>query len=198
MSDGRVDFDESLGGGLQQAVTGVVAERVVDVLEVVEVEEQDCDTLARALRERQCVLDAVAEQAAVGEQGERVVEGELAQLLLERLALADVAEVEREAGDCRVVEQVAADGLERDCGASHCRPRPRPVRSSGRASHATSARNAASRSRSASAQRSSRLRPTRSSGFMPKVRSAAGDAKRRRPSTSAIMITSEAFLMSEA
>ena len=67
----------------------------------------------RALRQRQRVLDAVAEQAAVGEQRQRVVERQLAQLLLERLALAHVAEVEREAGDRRVVHQVAADALER-------------------------------------------------------------------------------------
>ena len=63
---------------------------------------------------------------------------------------------------------------------------------------ATSARNAASRSRSPSVQKSSRLRPDRSSGWIAKVRSAAGEANRRLPSVSTIMITSEACLISEA
>ena len=57
----------------------------------------------RALRQRQRVLHAVAEQVAVREQRQRVVEGELAQLLLERLALADVAEVERQALHRRIL-----------------------------------------------------------------------------------------------
>ena len=42
----------------------------------------------RSLGERQRVLDAVPEQAAVGEQRQRIVERQLAQLFLERLALA--------------------------------------------------------------------------------------------------------------
>ena len=41
------------------------------------------------------VLDAVVEQRAVGEPGERVVEGAVAQLLLEGLAIVDVARGER-------------------------------------------------------------------------------------------------------
>ncbi len=63
---------------------------------------------------------------------------------------------------------------------------------------ATSARNAASRSRSPSAQRSKRLRPTRSSGWIAKARSAAGEANCSWPSASVVMITSEAFLISDA
>ncbi len=102
---------QPLRGGLQQPVADVVPERVVHVLEVVEVDHQDRQPVLRAPRERDRVLDAVAEQAAVREQGQRVVERELAQLVLERLALGHVAQVEREPLDGGVVQQVAADAL---------------------------------------------------------------------------------------
>ena len=106
-------LDQSLRGGLQQTVAGVVPQRVVDVLEVVQVEEHDRDALLRPLRKGQGVLDAVPEQAAVRQQRERVVEGQLAQLLLQRLALADVAEIQCKPGDGRIFVQVAAHALER-------------------------------------------------------------------------------------
>ena len=96
-------LDDALRDRLQQAVAGVVAERIVDVLEVVEVEEHDRDEALAALRQGERVLHAVAEQVAVRQQRQRIVEGELAQLLLERLALADVAEVQRQALHGRVV-----------------------------------------------------------------------------------------------
>ena len=61
------------------------------------------DRSLRALRQRERMLDAVAEQAAVRKQSQRIVEGELAQLVLERLALADVAQIQGEALHGRVV-----------------------------------------------------------------------------------------------
>ena len=104
-------LDEPLRGGLQQPVADVVAERIVHVLEVVEVDHQDRQPVLGAPRERDRVLDAVAEQAPVREQRQRVVEGELAELVLERLALGHVAQVEGESLDRRIVEQVAADAF---------------------------------------------------------------------------------------
>ena len=82
-------------GRAQQLVAGGVAEAVVDGLEVVEVDEQTaasrrCGAGARAAR-RQAIL----EQRAVGQAGEAVVEGLVAQLLEQREALGDVAHVER-------------------------------------------------------------------------------------------------------
>ena len=65
-----------------------MAEGVVDRLEVVEVHEQHGDGLLVARLALQRVLDAVPEQRAVGETGDRVVEGLMCELLLERLALA--------------------------------------------------------------------------------------------------------------
>ena len=61
--------------GQQQLVAGVVAERVVDDLEVVEVEEEHARRSARSrpARASQCV-EAVEQQRAVGQPGERVVQ----------------------------------------------------------------------------------------------------------------------------
>ena len=107
-------LDQPLGDGLQQPVAGVVAERVVDVLEVVEVEEHHGDVPLGPTREGERVLDAIAEQIAVGQLRQRVVKRQLAQLLFEPLALADVAQVERQTLHRGVVAQVSADDLERD------------------------------------------------------------------------------------
>ena len=59
--------DQPLGHGLQQPIARIVAERVVDVLEVVEVEEHHGHVALGAAGERERVLDAIAEQVAVGE-----------------------------------------------------------------------------------------------------------------------------------
>ena len=61
---------------------------------------------------RDGVADALDEQRAVGEVGDGVVEGLVGELLLERLALADVAAVEHDAVDVLVVEQVGVEDLE--------------------------------------------------------------------------------------
>ena len=71
--------------------------------------------LVRAPRER--VRDAVAEERAVREPGDRVVEGLVGELLLERLALADVARVQDDAADVLVVDQVGVPDLELELGA---------------------------------------------------------------------------------
>ena len=71
----------------RDATIDVVAERVpvsvVDRLQVVEVDEQHRDHLPLAPLAREGVLDAVVEERAVGELGQRVVERAVAQLLLE-------------------------------------------------------------------------------------------------------------------
>ena len=90
-----------------------MSEGVIDVLEVIEIEEYHRHLLSGALRQCECVLHPIAEQAAVCQQRQRIMESKLPQLLLERLALADVTEVDGQAADCRVVQQVAADALER-------------------------------------------------------------------------------------
>ena len=76
---------QAVGHGAQQLVAGVVAVAVVDRLELVDVEQQHADARPAALER---VLEAVVEERAVGELGERVVERLALELVLERLQLA--------------------------------------------------------------------------------------------------------------
>ncbi len=87
-------------------------EAVVDGLEVVEIDEHDRDQRALADGRTKRVPDTVGEQRAVGEVGDRVVERLMGQLLLERLALADVAAVEHDPLDVLVLEQLGVLHLE--------------------------------------------------------------------------------------
>ena len=69
-----------------------MAERVVDVLEVVEVDEQDGEPISGAPRRTRACDEAVDEQDAVRQPGQRVMQGLVAKLVLELLAVADVDE----------------------------------------------------------------------------------------------------------
>ena len=108
------DMPEPLADLAEQHVAGGVPERVVDRLEVVEVHEQDRHGSLVALLTLEGVRHAVAEQHTVPQSGQRVVERLVRQLLLERLALADVAGREDDAVDVRVVHQVRAQRLGQD------------------------------------------------------------------------------------
>ena len=81
---------DPLGDLAQQLVADGMSERVVDDLEAVEVEEEHGELLVVAVglghRERQ----AVAEEEAVRQVGQRIVEGEVLDLLLGALPLGDV------------------------------------------------------------------------------------------------------------
>ena len=103
---------------LQHRVALGVAERVVDVLEVVEVEEDHRERRAAAPAARQRLLDAVAQQHAVREAGERVVAGLVQQPALERLAVADVAGVQDDALDRAVADEVRRQRLDVDPAAA--------------------------------------------------------------------------------
>ena len=96
----------------EHLVAGRVPEAVVDRLEVVEVEEHDRDAAVLAAIARDRVAHALREQCAVGEPGDRVVEGLVRELLLEGLALAHVAAVEDDAADVLVVDEIRAVDLE--------------------------------------------------------------------------------------
>ena len=74
----------------QNLIAGVVAEAVIDVLEAVEVEEQDRQHLAAALGALQCLVELLAEQAAVRQFGEFVVVGKEARALFLLFAFSDV------------------------------------------------------------------------------------------------------------
>ena len=152
-----------------------------------------------ALRQRERVLHPVAEQVAVGEQRQRIVEGELAQLLLERLALADVAEVERQALHRRILRsgccrrsRSRSGGCRARCAAPpdrRCRRAPRPPRrGSARSSLPVLPAPQVRQVLAGDAPRASVPACART----PARRSAAA------PSAATIMMTSEALAISEA
>ena len=109
--------------GGEQLVADVVAEAVVDQLEVVEVEEQDRGH-ERLRRAAERVLEPVEEQHAVRQAGERVVERAVADLVLGGLALERVGEhvgqrldeVEVAGGNCRRADRLDAEHAERAAG----------------------------------------------------------------------------------
>ena len=75
----------------QVLVARLVSLRVVQVLEVVQVEEQRGALAAVAGRELQVALQLVVEAAPVRQPGQRVVVGEVLDLLLGVCTLGDVA-----------------------------------------------------------------------------------------------------------
>ena len=79
---------DPLGDLAQQLVADRVAERVVDDLEAVEVEEEDGQPLVVPVGLGHGERQAVVEEQAVGQVRQRVVEGEVLDLLLGALALA--------------------------------------------------------------------------------------------------------------
>ena len=102
--------------GDQELVARPVAHRVVDELEVVEVDEEDADHDLRLVRTGHCPLDAVPEQHPVREPGERVVERPVGELLLQFPLLGDVPQGEHDAADGRVVPEIAGGHLDVDAG----------------------------------------------------------------------------------
>ena len=91
MSLSRTALGQPLRDRLQQLVAGVVAERVVDALEVVEVEEQARDLRAVALRLREDLLQPLVEQRPVRQPGQDVVLRELVGVRGRDLELASCA-----------------------------------------------------------------------------------------------------------
>ena len=96
----------------QQLIAGAVPQAVVHGLEIVEVDEQH--------RRRHAVGDvpdrlvhAIGEQRAVGEQRQRIVECERAQLVVEPRGIGNVADVQRDAANRIHVAQVGDDHLVR-------------------------------------------------------------------------------------
>lgn len=67
----------------QYTVTGVVAQRVVDALEAIQVHVHQCLRLVRALVAQQRTFGSLVETAAVEQAGERVGHGLVFQLLVQ-------------------------------------------------------------------------------------------------------------------
>ena len=90
---------QALGDRQQQLVAGRVAEGVVDVFEVVEVGDQHRDPVRLGLGAGDDFPEVALEQAAVGQRGEVVVVGELADPVLGVEALGDVGDDAQVAAD---------------------------------------------------------------------------------------------------
>ena len=103
-SPGRTELVSRLATMPEQLVTDVVALRVVDRLEAVQVQEEHAD-LGAVQRHLQRGLDLRPEQRPVRQPGEPVGERLQGQLLLEPAALGDVAGVEHQPADVGVVDQ---------------------------------------------------------------------------------------------
>jgi hypothetical protein len=108
--DGRGHRRQAQPDLAQQLVTGLMAESVVELLELIEIDEHDHHVAAGGLGGRHVGGQPGEEHPAVGQVGERVVQrlalqprGELAQLLLEPAALGLVAQGQDEAADAGVV-----------------------------------------------------------------------------------------------
>ena len=83
---------QALRDAAQDVVAHRVAERVVDPLEVVEVHEQQGDAARLASLASERPLEVIAQQDAVGEAGQRIVQRVVDQLGLEALAVGRVDE----------------------------------------------------------------------------------------------------------
>ena len=81
-----------------------MTERVVDLFEVVDIDDEDRNSLIRSLRMSDGALQAREKQGAVGKSSEMIVMGLIAHLVVHALALRDIA-----AGDGNTVPEF--DGM---------------------------------------------------------------------------------------
>ena len=113
MSVSRRRFCSAPGTGDDELVARRVAEAVVDLLEAVEIEHEQRALGAVAAAARDVLGQRAVDAAAVEQARERVVVGEVAQLVLEAAALGDVLDLDEHVGRRAVV--VAHDrGAQRD------------------------------------------------------------------------------------
>jgi hypothetical protein len=147
---------------LQQLVADVVAQRIVDELEAVEVDEQHRHLLVEPLRLRQRLAQPIHQHRAVGQAGERVVVRQVLDARLLRLALGDVLD---HAGAPHVAARAVAHDVDAHLTRSASRSPGGQTRNSSSKSVARSCPCARARlagrprARSARSTRASRRRP---------------------------------------
>ena len=83
---------QAIGDGAEQVVAARMAQRVVDLLELIEVDEQQRREMALPVRHLQQPLDLVAEIDPVGQLRELVIAGQMADAGLRIAPLGDVLE----------------------------------------------------------------------------------------------------------
>jgi hypothetical protein len=85
-------------------IAGLMAERVIDALEVVTVQVED--TVLGLARSCAGALHTVAEQLPVGKSGQCVVQSLVGQPLLKLMAVADIGHIDHDPVDCRVTKSI--------------------------------------------------------------------------------------------
>ena len=111
------DAGEAGGDGDQEVVAHAVAHRVVDELEVVQVDEKDPNHTSATVAGTERPLDPIPEQHPVRQTGERVVERTVSELVLQFPLLGDIPQGEHDAAHRRVVAEVAGGDLDIEAAA---------------------------------------------------------------------------------
>ena len=88
-----------------------VSVRVVDVLEVVQVRQQQAEGVSSPPGPIEGMDETIFEQGTVGKRRERIVERLMSKRLLQDESFAPVADVQQASGDIRIVEPPAHDRL---------------------------------------------------------------------------------------
>ncbi len=101
---------QSLGHLAEELVADLVPEVVVDDLEPIEVAEEEGHPVVRAVRLQQGMVEMVQQQSAVGQAGQRVLEGTPGQLFLEHPALRSVVEDDHGGRGLRLVNRRRGHG----------------------------------------------------------------------------------------
>ena len=94
----------------QQSVAHIVTERVVERLEVVQIQEQQCTITAVAAAGGHRLLQAIEQQAPIGQVSQRIVEGKVADFFLGRLACGNVLKHADVMTGCAVLILDGGDG----------------------------------------------------------------------------------------
>ena len=89
-----------------------MARAVVHDLEVVDVHEHHRDGPGSSIRAVQGVRHPIQEERAVGQSGQRVMEGLMTELLLEGTAIGDITTIADNGTDVGVAEEIGEDRLE--------------------------------------------------------------------------------------
>ncbi len=103
---------QSLRHAPHHGVARRVTESLVDRFEPFEIETEERRRRALPLRPHQRVFQAIEEEGAVRQPGQRVVERLVGQLLFVALAVGHVVRVDDDAADTRLIEQIRRDRLE--------------------------------------------------------------------------------------
>ena len=106
---GPQDPDQSTSDHLEQLVPRAVPQRVVRVLEIVQVDEEGRHRRAGTPGSHQHLLGAIEDQLTVRQARQWIVEGSMRQEGFELLALGDIPDVRHVAGDRGTIGLVAHD-----------------------------------------------------------------------------------------